>query len=62
MTIAILFYIIKLTWKKISLEARTTRDMAEKKEVMIKAVLEPSNRLLKSKINGYQSHSQIGRY
>ena len=62
MTIAISFYIIKLTWKKISLEARTTRDMAEKKEVMIKAVLEPSNRLLKGKINGYQSHSLIGRY
>ena len=36
--------------------------MAEKKEVMIKAVLEPSNRLLKGKINGYQSHSLIGRY
>lgn len=30
-----------------SLEASTTRDMAEKKEVIISAVLEPSSKLLK---------------
>lgn len=29
-----------------SLEARTTREMVEKKEVMINAVLEPSSKLL----------------
>jgi len=34
------------TWKKISLEARMTREIVEKKDVMMRAVLEPSNKLL----------------
>ena len=36
------------TWKKTSLDARTTLEMTEKNDVMIKAVLDPSSRLLEN--------------